>query len=320
MRRTVIGSLIALRAVVVMPDRSQAKHVEDPRPIAKRGVAPPRSEASSARAIRPRHAAGAGPDRARRRPGAGRGPRPAARARRWRRAADRPALAPAAWRGPAPARGRDRRGRAGHPRGHGRAPRAAGTRALPQGFAAALPDPLLERDRLARAGVFSRPRGLADGDPAERRGAGGERHAAPLQGQLADRPSRAGGDARGVSRRGPGAAGLSLDGRAEPARARPADPCRPRRAAGAAGVAGRGFLERQQLAELRRCLALHPPAGRRGRDRARLRRRGAGSPSTSCSPTSWRWACCAGAPTAAGGRSRPRESCGKGCSPPCPFA
>jgi ATP-dependent DNA helicase RecG len=42
----VIGSLIALGAVVVMPDRSLAKHVEDRAPIAKRGVQCARSESS----------------------------------------------------------------------------------------------------------------------------------------------------------------------------------------------------------------------------------------------------------------------------------
>jgi ATP-dependent DNA helicase RecG len=42
----VIGSLIALGAVVVMPDRSLAKHVEDRAPIAKRGVQPVRPESS----------------------------------------------------------------------------------------------------------------------------------------------------------------------------------------------------------------------------------------------------------------------------------
>jgi ATP-dependent DNA helicase RecG len=44
----VIGSLIAVGAVVVMPDRSLAKHVEDQAPIAKRGVSPARPESSSA--------------------------------------------------------------------------------------------------------------------------------------------------------------------------------------------------------------------------------------------------------------------------------
>ena len=47
MRRTVIGSLIALGAVVVMPDRSLAKHVEDRAPIAKRGVQPASPESPS---------------------------------------------------------------------------------------------------------------------------------------------------------------------------------------------------------------------------------------------------------------------------------
>jgi ATP-dependent DNA helicase RecG len=42
----VIGSLIALGAVVVMPDRSLAKHVEDRAPIAKRGVSSAPSESS----------------------------------------------------------------------------------------------------------------------------------------------------------------------------------------------------------------------------------------------------------------------------------
>jgi ATP-dependent DNA helicase RecG len=42
----VIGSLIALGAVVVMPDRSLAKHVEDRARIAKRGVQPARPELS----------------------------------------------------------------------------------------------------------------------------------------------------------------------------------------------------------------------------------------------------------------------------------
>ena len=46
MRRTVIGSLIALDAVVVMPDRSLAKHVEDRTPIAKRGVPCARQDSS----------------------------------------------------------------------------------------------------------------------------------------------------------------------------------------------------------------------------------------------------------------------------------
>jgi ATP-dependent DNA helicase RecG len=44
----VIGSLIALGAVVVMPDRSLAKHVEDRARIAKRSVQPARPESSPA--------------------------------------------------------------------------------------------------------------------------------------------------------------------------------------------------------------------------------------------------------------------------------
>jgi ATP-dependent DNA helicase RecG len=44
----VIGSLIALRAVVVMPDRSLAKHVEERAPIAKRRVPVARVESSPA--------------------------------------------------------------------------------------------------------------------------------------------------------------------------------------------------------------------------------------------------------------------------------
>ena len=143
--------------------------------------------------------------------------------------------------------------------------------------------------------VFFRARaGLPAGRPADRRGAGGERHAPPLQGQLADRPSRAGRDTRGFRAEGPLRPVYPLTQGLSQRVLGPGDPSRPGRAAGAAGMAGSGLARAPAMAELRRCPALPPPAGRRRRGSRSTRRRGAGSPSTSCSPTSWRWACCAG--------------------------
>ncbi len=212
----------------------------------------------------------AGPEPAWCRPGAGGGAGPAARARaRWRASA-RPVVAHAARRDRAPARGRGRPERPRHPGGPGRAPRAAaGGAALRQDLRAALQDPLLDRDRLARPGVLSRARAVSDGEPAAGRRPGRERHAAALQGHLADRPPGIGHDTRGPDRGRPAAAGLSADPGRGPAGGRARGPCGAGRAAGGARVAGRSLARTAAMALLRRCAASHPPAGRRGRDRAR---------------------------------------------------
>ena len=210
------------------------------------------------------------------------------------------------------ARRRARRWRPRDPGGHDRAARAArGAGRYAPGSPPAVPDTLLDRDRLAAAGVLPRPRGL----PARRLAEGAVRVVSGtlrrFKEQLADRPPRAGRDARrlscatgpvrpvyplteGISQRGPRAHHRGSPGRG----------CRRCRS----GRTPPG--SRQRLAELRRRPAARAPAGRRSRDRARGARRGAGSPSTSCSPTSWRWRWCAGA------RERQRGPRARGRGPP----